>query len=154
MRLSHARHSNCRRRASIEIVQGPLSCPQRPASHQSPLPLHLYSLFRWLGAIKLGVHLSRCSPISSTSAGPLSTDDSTGSDSHFLMLGFPWVYWSCRRIDSWCRSERRELPVTMRRTHHRTNVLPLPLNPPPPLPILPYDSSRDTMYLGYFSRRY
>jgi hypothetical protein len=35
-----------------------------------------------------------CSLISSTFAGPLSTGDSTGCDSHSLMLGSPSAFWS------------------------------------------------------------
>jgi hypothetical protein len=66
----------------------PLDSPKCPAFHQSPRLLRQCALFRWLGAVELGVHLSRCLPISSTSAGPLSTDDLTGSDSHSLMLDF------------------------------------------------------------------
>jgi hypothetical protein len=117
MRLSRARHSSCRHRASVKIfspssrdspsvlmstrqiafsslteIHSALSfhshipwyshCPGSPGLPATfsvppkPRPLHLYALFRWLGAVELGIHLSRCSPVFSTSAGPLSTDDS------------------------------------------------------------------------------
>jgi hypothetical protein len=99
------------------------SVPPNPTSASSVCIIPL------LGAVELGVHLSRCSPISSTSAGSLSTDDSTGSDSHSLILGFPWALWSCRRTDYWCRSEQRAFPVTMRRIHHRT-IVTCPSKPP------------------------
>jgi hypothetical protein len=100
-----------------------MGSPRRPAFHQSPRQLRLCAKFRWLEAVKLGVNLSLCSPISSTSAGPLSTDDLIGSDSDSLMLVLLWAFWSCRRIYSWCTSDQRTLSATMSSTHHRTIVI-------------------------------
>jgi hypothetical protein len=73
-------------------VQGPLGSPQRPAFDQSPRLLPLCALFRLLEVVEFGVFLSQCSSIYSTSAGPLSTDDSTGRDFHSLMLDFPRAF--------------------------------------------------------------